>query len=75
MNMNPMDLLSMLKNKKVPSNYVNELKNNPLMKRAQEMTNGKSEDQVLQICKNICAQKGVNLDEALEMFNTMMNKH
>lgn len=46
----------------------------PLFKRAQEMADGKSSDEIQQIARNICAQKGVNFDEALVEFKKIVGK-
>lgn len=47
------------------------LQNNPLFARAQEMANGKSEKELEQIAKNLCQQRGINIDEAYKQFNQM----
>lgn len=48
--------------------------NNPLFKRAQEMANGKSEQELEQIAKNLCQQRGINLDKAKNQFAQMFNQ-
>ena len=48
--------------------------NNPLFKRAQEMANGKSEQELEQIAKNLSQQRGINLDEAKNQFAQMFNQ-
>lgn len=52
----------------------NQLMNNPLFKRAQEMANGKSEQELEQIAKNLCQQRGIKLDEAKNQFAQMFNQ-
>lgn len=58
----------------------NQLMSNPLFKRAQEMANGKSEQELEQIAKNLCQQRGINLDDAIKQFQQVqsqftVNKH
>lgn len=53
---------------------------NPLFKRAQEMASGKSEQELEQIAKNLCQQRGINLDDAIKQFQQVqsqftVNKH
>lgn len=45
-----------------------QLQNNPLFKRAQQMAAGKSEKELEQIAKNLCEQRGINIDQAMEQF-------
>ena len=51
-----------------------QMTSSPLFKRAQEMADGKSSDEIQQIARNICAQKGVNFDEALVEFKKIVGK-
>lgn len=44
--------------------------NNPMMKRAMEMSQGKSPDQLKDVCKNLCEQQGINFDDAFNQFQT-----
>ncbi len=39
----------------------------------QQMTNGKSPEQVQQIINNIARQKGIDLQQAQQMFQSFMN--
>lgn len=45
-----------------------QLQNNPLFRRAQQMAAGKSEKELEQIAKNLCEQRGMNIDQAMEQF-------
>ena len=38
------------------------------------MANGKSEQELEQIAKNLCQQRGINLDEAKNQFAQMFNQ-
>lgn len=43
---------------------------NPLYARAQQMANGKSPEQLEQIAKNICKEKGINYEQAMSQFQS-----
>lgn len=45
-----------------------QLQNNPLFRRAQQMADGKSEKELEQIAKNLCEQRGINIDQAMGQF-------
>lgn len=45
-----------------------QLQNNPLFRRAQKMAAGKSEKELEQVAKNLCEQRGINIDQAMEQF-------
>lgn len=42
--------------------------NNPVMKRAMEMSEGKTPEQLKDVCKNLCEQRGINFDDAFNQF-------
>lgn len=42
--------------------------NNPLFSRAQQMAQGKSPQEIEQIARNLCQQKGVDFDQAKAQF-------
>lgn len=44
--------------------------NNPIMKRAMEMSEGKTPEQLKDVCKNLCEQRGINFDDAFNQFQT-----
>ena len=41
---------------------------NPLFQRAQQMAQGKSEQQLEQTAENLCKQRGINMQQALKQF-------
>jgi hypothetical protein len=47
------------------------MQNNPNMRRAMEMSEGKSPEQIQQVCRNLCDQMGVNYNDALNQFQSM----
>jgi hypothetical protein len=54
------------------SNNLEQLKkqfaNHPLFNRAEQMVSGKTSEEIEQIAKNLCQQRGINFDEAWKMF-------
>lgn len=43
---------------------------NPLFRQAQQMAQGKSEQELKQICVNLCNSKGINLEDAFKQFQS-----
>lgn len=41
---------------------------NPLFQRAQQMVQGKSEQQLEQTAENLCRQRGIDMQQALKQF-------
>lgn len=48
-------------------------KNNPIFKRAQQMANGKSEQELQQIAVNLCKQRGIDINQAFNQFQQIFN--
>lgn len=46
----------------------NNLISNPLYQRAQIMAQGKTPEELQQIAMNICREKGIDFNQALEVF-------
>ena len=46
---------------------------NPLFQRAQQMAQGKSEQQLQQTAMNLCQQRGININQAWQQFQQSMN--
>lgn len=59
--MNPMMLM-----------FQQNIGSNPLFQQAQKMSQGKSEQEIIQIAKNICKEKGIDFDSAFSAFKSMM---
>lgn len=53
-------------------NLFNYLAKNPLFLQAQKMGSGKSKEEIETIAKNLCAEKGINYDEAWNNFQKQM---
>lgn len=67
-----MQFVNMMKN---PNQAIDSLmQNNPMMKRAMEMSNGRSPEQIQQVCRNICEQRGLNYDQMLQQFQSMASQ-
>ena len=48
------------------------LTSNPLFQQAQKMAEGRSEDEILAIAKNICTSKGIDFQDAYAKFQQFM---
>jgi hypothetical protein len=48
------------------------LNSNPLFLQAQKMTQGKNEQEIIMIARNVCNEKGIDFDSALSNFKSMM---
>lgn len=48
------------------------LANNPLFQRAQQMAQGKSEQELKQIASNLCKQRGIDINNAFNQFQEQM---
>lgn len=76
---NPLQMIGMLKGKSNPQQMMGQmmtqqLQNNPLFQRAQQMAQGKSPQELEQVAKNLCQQRGIDLDLAMNQFKQMMGQ-
>lgn len=74
---NPMQMMGMFSGRSNPQQMVSQmmnqqLQNNPLFQRAQQMAQGKSPQELEQVVKNLCQQRGIDLDSAMKQFQQMM---
>jgi hypothetical protein len=74
---NPMQMMEMFSGRSNPQQVVSQmmnqqLQNNPLFQRAQQMAQGKSPQELEQVAKNLCKQRGIDLDSAMKQFQQMM---
>lgn len=55
-----------------PQNLMNQMlqqcQNNPTFQRAQQMAAGKSPQEIRQIANNLCNQRGIDINSAMEQF-------
>lgn len=71
-----MQMASMLnaRNPQQASNLLlSQFQNNPMFKRAQQMAAGKSPEEIQQIAKNLCEQRGIDMNQAFEQFRKNFN--
>lgn len=76
---NPLQMIGMLNGKGNPQQMMSQmmtqqLQNNPLFQRAQQMAQGKSPQELEQVAKNLCQQRGIDLDSAMNQFKQMMGQ-
>lgn len=76
---NPMQMMGMLNGRSNPQQMVSQimgqqLQSNPLFQRAQEMARGKSPQELEQVARNLCQQRGIDLDSAMNQFKQMMGQ-
>lgn len=48
--------------------------NHPLFKRAKDMANGKNNEELEQIAKNICEQRGLDFNAMMQQFGEFLAK-
>ena len=70
--LNPVQMLGMMRNPKqaINSMFQQNLQANPLFKRAQQMAEGKTPEQLQQVAQNLCQQKGIDMNQALQQFQS-----
>lgn len=76
---NPMQMMGMFNGRSNPQQMMSQmmnqqLQNNPLFQRAQEMARGKSTQELEQVARNLCQQRGIDLDSAMNQFKQMMGQ-
>lgn len=72
---NPMSMMQMFmgggKGVDPMSLMTQQFQGNPMFQQAQKMAQGKSPQEIEQIARNICKQKGIDLDQAMAQFKQM----
>ena len=70
--LNPVQMMGMMRNPKqaINSMFQQNLQANPLFKRAQQMVEGKTPEQLQQVAQNLCQQKGIDMNQALQQFQS-----
>lgn len=48
--------------------------NNPMFQQAMNMANGKSPEQIQQVARNICSQKGIDYDSMQNMLESQFGR-
>ena len=49
---------------------MSRLQNNPLFMQAQQMAQGKSPEELRKTCENLCRQRGIDFNQALNQFQS-----
>lgn len=49
---------------------MHQLQSNPMFNQAQQMAAGKSKEELIKTCENICRQKGIDFNAALNQFQS-----
>ena len=72
---NPMmQAMQMMHNMQNPQQMMQGMfQNNPLFQRAQQMAQGKSEQELEQVARNLCQQRGVDFEAMKQQFQGIMN--
>lgn len=66
--MNPMQMMGAMMN---PMSFMSkQLGANPMFRQAQQMTQGKTPEQIKEICMNVCKQRGIDFDAAWAQFQS-----
>ena len=52
-----------------PMQMMQQIQNHPLYARAKEMANGKTNDQIRQTAMNLCKQRGIDFETAMQQFS------
>ena len=70
--LNPVQMMGMMRNPKqaINSMFQQNLQADPLFKRAQQMAEGKTPEQLQQVAQNLCQQKGIDMNQALQQFQS-----
>ena len=79
MNVNPMQLLQMIKNGMNPQQLVMSFlqqpqNNNPILQNAANLAQGGNSSALQMIARNLASQKGVNFDQAFSDFQNNLLK-
>lgn len=72
---NPMmQAMQMMRNMQNPQQMMQGMfQNNPLFQRAQQMAQGKSEQELEQVARNLCQQRGVDFEAMKQQFQGMLS--
>lgn len=49
------------------------VRNNPLYKRAEQMAQGKSDEELKQVAVNLCKQRGIDINAAYKQFQNFIS--
>ena len=69
---NPMQLIQMITKSNNPQMLMQSmLSKNPTFQRAMQMAQGKNPEELQQIAKNLCQQRGIDFNQAINQLESM----
>lgn len=69
---NPMQLIGMINGGGNPQQIITQmLGGNPQFQRVMQMVDGKTPQEMEQIAKNLCGQRGIDFDQAISQMQKM----
>ena len=75
MPMNPIQVIQMLQRGANPNQLMMQLaQNNPAVRQAMQMVNGKTPDQIRDIAQQIAKQRGIDLDQLTQQLGIRLSK-
>lgn len=75
MQMNPMQVIQMLQRGANPNQLMMQLaQNNPAVRQAMQMVNGKTPDQIRDMAQQIAKQRGIDLDQLTQQLGIRLSK-
>lgn len=74
MTINPTQMMGVLSGKSNPAQMMmQQFQSNPLFQRAQQMAQGKTNEELQQVARNLCQQRGIDIDAAWNQFQQMFS--
>lgn len=65
-------MINQLKSNQNPTSMINQMfGNDPMFNRAIQMAQGKSPQELEQVVKNLCQQRGIDYGQLMQNFNQM----
>lgn len=75
MPMNPMQVIQMLQRGANPNQLMMQLaQNNPAVRQAMQMVNGKTPDQIRDMAQQMAKQRGIDLDQLTQQLGIRLSK-
>lgn len=75
MPMNPIQVIQMLQRGANPNQLMMQLaQNNPAVRQAMQMVNGKTPDQIRDMAQQIAKQRGIDLDQLTQQLGIRLSK-
>ena len=75
MPMNPMQVIQMLQRGANPNQLMMQLaQNNPAIRQAMQLVNGKTPDQIRDMAQQMAKQRGIDLDQLTQQLGIRLSK-